>query len=392
MILIITILATLILYWIYDGYGRFLQLMVLLKRDESQAITASVPKGVEIKDEDRWPTMTVLLTVHNEETIIRRRIENILQCDYPVGCLTVLIASDGSTDSTNDIVRSFFDRGVRLFESPGLGKTGTQNAAIRSIESDLIAFTDADILFDADWCKQIARRFQNPQVGAVDGRALYEAPTLDALQASQGFYWTYELKLRLLESQLGILAVVAGACFAIRRNLFVTMDPAIGEDCIVPLDIVTQGFRVVHEPLAISRFDSEEDSSITLRRRIRMTLRNWQGTWTRSHLLNPLRHPGYAFALWSHKLLRWLSPLFLAAASCSSMAQLIVAPSLASALIFAPFGGLFALAGIGWISARRHLRVPGTGAAYSFLVANVAFLIGIWRAITGHRIHSYRNA
>jgi len=392
MILIITILATLILYWIYDGYGRFLQLMVLLKRGELQAITASEPKGVEHKNEDRWPTMTVLLTVHNEETIIRRRIENILQCDYPAGCLSVLIASDGSTDSTNDIVRSFFDRGVRLFESPGLGKTGTQNAAIRSIESDLIAFTDADILFDADWCKQIARRFQNPQVGAVDGRALYEAPTSDALQASQGFYWTYELKLRLLESQLGILAVVAGACFAIRRNLFVTMDPAIGEDCIVPLDIVTQGFRVVHEPLAISRFDSEEDSSITLRRRIRMTLRNWQGTWTRSHLLNPLRHPGYAFALWSHKLLRWLSPLFLATASCCSMAQLIVAPSLASALIFAPFGGLFALAGIGWISARRHLQVPGTGAAYSFLVANVAFLIGIWRAVTGHRIHSYRNA
>ena len=392
MILIITILATLILYWIYDGYGRFLQLMVLLKRDELRTITASEPKDVEHKNEDRWPTMTVLLTVHNEETIIRRRIENILQCDYPAGRLTVLIASDGSTDSTNDIVRSFFDRGVRLFESPGLGKTGTQNAAIRSIESDLIAFTDADILFDADWCKQIARRFQNPQVGAVDGRALYEAPTSDALQASQGFYWTYELKLRLLESQLGILAVVAGACFAIRRNLFVTMDPAIGEDCIVPLDIVTQGFRVVHEPLAISRFDSEEDSSITLRRRIRMTLRNWQGTWTRSHLLNPLRHPGYAFALWSHKLLRWLSPLFLATASCCSMAQLIVAPSLASALIFAPFGGLFALAGIGWISARRHLQVPGTGAAYSFLLANVAFLIGIWRAVTGHRIHSYRNA
>jgi hypothetical protein len=170
------------------------------------------------------------------------------------------------------------------------------------------------------------------------------------------------------------------------------MDPAIGEDCIVPLDIVTQGFRVVHEPLAISRFDSEEDSSITLRRRIRMTLRNWQGTWTRSHLLNPLRHPGYAFALWSHKLLRWLSPLFLATASCCSMAQFIVAPSLASALIFAPFGGLFALAGIGWISARRHLQVPGTGAAYSFLLANVAFLIGLWRAVTGHRIHSYRNA
>lgn len=382
-----TILATLILYWIYDGYGRCLQLLAFLKRNWVTTSTTVAP--VELAD---WPTITVLLTVHNEEAVIRRRIENILRCDYPSGLLHVLVASDGSTDATNEIVRTFSDRGVRLFESPGIGKTGTQNAAIRTIDSDLIAFTDADILFDVDWCRQVARRFLDPQIGAVDGRAIYEAPTSDALQASQGFYWTYELKLRLLESQVGILAVVAGACFAIRRDLFVNMDPSIGEDCIVPLDIVTQGYRVVHEPQAISRFDSEEDSSITLRRRIRMTLRNWQGTWTRSHLLNPLRHPGYAFALWSHKLLRWLSPLFLATATLCSLARLVADPTIASALMFAPFGGLFALAGIGWVSVRRHRKVPCTGAAYSFLLANVAFLVGIWRAVRGQRIRSYRNA
>lgn len=387
MLWLLTIIATLILYWIYDGYGRCLQLLVWLSQK-----TSEVSGTGESSDCDSWPSMTVLLTVHNEEDVIRRRIENILACDYPAEKLNVLIASDGSTDSTNDIVRSFSDRGVRLFESPGLGKTGTQNAAIRTIESTLIAFTDADILFDTDWCKRVALRFRDPAVGAVDGRALYVMPTLDALQISQGFYWTYELKLRLLESQLGMLAVVAGACFAIRRTLFVTMDPAIGEDCIVPLDVVTQGSLVVHEPFAVSRFAFEEDSSITLRRRIRMTLRNWQGTWTRSHLLNPLRHPRYAFALWSHKLLRWMSPLFLAMATSCSLTQLLVAPSIASALFFAPFGGLFTLAGIGWLSAKRHLRIPGTRAAYSFLVANVAFLIGIWRAVTGHRIHSYRNA
>lgn len=387
MLWLLTIIATLILCWIYDGYGRCLQLLVGLSQK-----TSEVSGTGESSDCDSWPSMTVLLTVHNEENVIRRRIENILACDYPEEKLNVLIASDGSTDSTNDIVRSFSNQGVRLFESPGLGKTGTQNAAIRTIESSLIAFTDADILFDTDWCKKVARRFRDPAVGAVDGRALYVTPTSDALQISQGFYWTYELKLRRLESQLGILAVVAGACFAIRRTLFVTMDPAIGEDCIVPLDVVTQGSLVVHEPFAVSRFAFEEDSSITLRRRIRMTLRNWQGTWTRSHLLNPLRHPGYAFALWSHKLLRWMSPLFLALATSCSLAQLLVAPSIASALFFAPFGALFTLAGIGWLSAKRRLRIPGTGAAYSFLVANVAFLIGIWRAVTGHRIHSYRNA
>ena len=390
MLWIITLIATLTLYWIYDGYGRFLQMLCLFAG--KPATLKSV--GLEIPPPDSvvWPSITVLLTVHNESAVIRRRIDNILACDYPAECLQILIASDGSTDATNSIVTAMTDPRVRLYESPGLGKTGTQNAAIRSIQSQIVVFTDADILFEPAWLKCVAVRFCDPGVGAVDGRAVYRAPSSDAIQVHQGYYWNYELKLRWLESQLGILAVVAGACFAARRNLLITMDPAIGEDCIVPLDIVSQRFRVVHEPQAIAYFESEEDSSITLRRRIRMTLRNWQGTWTRSALLNPLRHPGYAFALWSHKLLRWLSPVFLVIATCSSLGHFVWNPGIISCLMFAPFGLMFVLAAIGWRLMASGKRIPGAGTAYSFVLANTAFLIGIWRAMTGHRIHSYRNA
>jgi hypothetical protein len=170
------------------------------------------------------------------------------------------------------------------------------------------------------------------------------------------------------------------------------MDPAIGDDCIIPLDVVSQGSWVVHEPSAIAWHRFGEDSSIALPRRIRMTLRNWQGTWTRSQLLNPFRHPGYAFALWSHKLLRWLSPLFLAAATLSAAAMLVLEPNLLTAAIFAPFGGLFMLAALGWMLAGRKLRIPGCGTAYSFVLANTAFLIGLWRATTGQQVQSYRNS
>ncbi len=387
MLWILTLISSLILYWIYDGYGRFLQILNLFRR-----MTRAAPTDVASSVDRDWPTITILVTVHNEATVIKGRIENLLQSDYPADRFSILVASDGSTDATNSIVKSFASDRVRLHESPGLGKTGTQNVALRSIDSDLVAFTDADVQFDVSWLKQIASRFRDARVGAVDGRLLYGSDATNAMQASQGFYWNYELKLRHLESQLGILAVVAGACFAVRRTLLLPMDPAIGEDCIVPLDVAVQGFRIVHEPKA-KAFDSyEPDSAFTLRRRIRMTLRNWQGTWTRPQLLNPFRYPGLAFALWSHKLLRWLSPFFLAIATCSSLAMVMLQPSVVSSAIFAPFGLLFVLAACGWLSLRRRFQVPGAGTAYSFVLANAAFLIGICRAVTGHRIHSYRNA
>jgi cellulose synthase/poly-beta-1,6-N-acetylglucosamine synthase-like glycosyltransferase len=377
-----------ILWWIYDGYGRILQVLAAaqrivrrLRRMDAAGVLPPVP----------LPTVTVLLTVHNEAAAIVRRLQNILNCDYPAERLRVLVASDGSTDATESLVRGFADDRVKLFCSPGLGKTATQNLAITQIESEVIVFTDADIEFSPHFLTAVVTPFADPQVGAVDGRLLYGSPDANAVQAGQGFYWNYELKLRRLESDLGLLAVVAGACFALRRSAFVPMDPAIGEDCIVPLDVARQGLRVVHATAAVAHDEFDPDSAVTLRRRIRMTLRNWQGTWSRAALLNPLQHPGYAFALWSHKLLRWLSPVFLLTATVASVALLIRQPGVLSILAAAPFAGLFGLAGCGWLLARRDRRFPGAGAAYSFLLANTAFLIGLWRALAGQRVHSYRN-
>jgi cellulose synthase/poly-beta-1,6-N-acetylglucosamine synthase-like glycosyltransferase len=383
----ITLTSTAVLYWIYDGYGRALFLMNGLRKANCRLSAATESSN----NHKTLPSMTILLTVHNEDAVIRQRIENMLHCEYPPELISIVVASDGSTDNTNSIVRSFHDRGVRLYESSGLGKTATQNAVIQTIDSDVIVFTDADVTFDTQFLRIIAQRFQDPDVGAVDGHLLYSSrPTLD-VQACQGYYWNYELRLRGLESQLGMLAVVAGCCFALRRSLFLTMDPAIGEDCIIPLDVAAQGFKVLHEPTAIAWTPLEDDEAMTMRRRVRMTLRNWQGTWTRRELLNPFRSPGYALALWSHKMLRWMSPVFLATATVSSALLLAAQPSLMTLTAFLPFATLFALAAFGWSSLHRRFRIPGAGTAYSFVLVNAAFLIGAWRAVTGHQIRAYRN-
>jgi cellulose synthase/poly-beta-1,6-N-acetylglucosamine synthase-like glycosyltransferase len=375
--------ATFMLFWIYSGYGGFLQLLHRLHRHHRTPPAEPAP--------DQWPHVTLLLTVHNESKVIRQRLENLLALDYPTERLQIVVASDGSTDTTCEIVSSFADPRIRLLQYAGLGKTAAQNAAVQEITSEIVAFTDADIIFTPSWLRQIVRHFQNPEVGAVDGRLCYGSPAVAQVQASQGRYWLYEMKLRRLESELGILAVLSGAGFALRRTAFVPMDPAIGEDCIVPLDVVSQGLLVIHDPDALHYDEFETDTGVTMRRRVRMTLRNWQGTWQRSRLLNPLRHPGYAFALWSHKILRWLSPVFLLTAAGSAAGLLLLQVTIPRLLLATPYAALFAAAAFHWLFERRRRLLPGTGAAYSFVLANTAFIIGVAKAVAGWQIRAYRN-
>lgn len=371
-----------VLYWIYDGYGRFLSLIVrVLDWFRAEPLSADVP-------DSELPSITVLVTVHNEEATIVGRLANVLACVYPEDKLRILVASDRSSDRTNALVTACEDSRVQLFCSDGPGKTATQNGALTLIDSELIVFTDAGIVFDRFFLKRIATSFVDTRVGAAAGYLLFDTTGPCDSVRSQGYYWTYELKLRTLESRLGLLAVVAGSAFAVRRSVMRPMNPSIGEDCIVPLDVVSQGYRVVHELSALAHDQFLQDNAATLRSRIRMTLRNWQGTWSRPQLLNPLRHPCYAFALWSHKLLRWLSPVFLTAAVLSSVWLLVTEPGLMSLLAAVPFALLFGMAGLGALGR----RVPGAGAAFNFLIANLAFSIGVVRALCGKRVFSYRNA
>ena len=385
------------LYWVYDGYGRFLQLMAAVA-----AVIGRLKSQQPVTHEGPLPSIAVLITAHNEAHNIAKRLDNLLQCEYPADRLSIVVAADGCTDATCDIVRDYIhqinigdaaSRGpeIRLFESPGLGKTATQNGAIAGIHQDIIVFTDADVIFDLQFLISTGRQYLDPGIGAVAGHLLFAPPGEDAVVSGQGFFWNYELKLRRLETDLNLLAVVAGSCFSMRRQLFVPMDSSIGEDCIVPLDVVSQGYRVVQDQNAICYDQFEYGSDVVMRKRIRMTLRNWQGTWTRPALLNPLQHPRYAFALWSHKILRWLSPVFLLLATVAAVVIALTSSSVWGLLAIVPFAALYLAAAIGWATAGKSLRIPGTAAAFSFLLVNTAFLIGVCKSFTGQRIHSYRN-
>ena len=367
-----------VLWYVYLGYLFMLRLMVLFHEKQTPQNSSFLMK------------VSVLLTVHNEELNIVERINNLLNQDYPNDLIEVIVASDGSTDATNRLVSSFVDDRVRLFVAEGgLGKTATQNAAIKLAVGPVVIFTDAGSRFEPDFIRRIVAVFSDPSVGAADGHLLFTSDNDNQIAQSQGFYWRYELSLREAESRLGILAVASGACLAVRKQVFRRMDLSIGEDCIVPLDVVTQGLRVVHVPEAIAYDAMENDPEREFRTRVRMTLRNWQGTWSRPQLLNPYKYPGYAFALWSHKLFRWLSPFFLVALTlCVALG--VIARSNVMIIALGILVVFYVMALLGWVVEKRGLRIPVVQFIYSFMLANVGFMVGVTKALLGQKIYKYR--
>ena len=174
---------------------------------------------------------------------------------------------------------------------------------------------------------------------------------------------------------------------ALRRELFKPLAHARGDDCMIPLDVVLQGYQVVQSPLAIAFDTFPSTLRGELRARMRMTTRNLAGFFDRPVLLNPFRYPGYALSLWLHKIFRWMTPFFAIALLLSSMAApkprlSLILPQLAFVLL-AMVGGLFALRG------RAAPRIVSF--AFSFFVANLGFALGVVQWLAGKEITTYEN-
>jgi GT2 family glycosyltransferase len=365
--------------YIYWGYGALLRLLVRLRGET--ALRAGF-------DNNAWPFVTILLTVHNEERNIARRLANLTTQDYAPGRMEIMVVSDGSTDRTETIVEELSrERPVRLIRTARLGKSGAQNVAMREAGGDIVVLTDAEASFDPACVREMVAAFAEETVGCVTAH-LRLAERSGAVAASQGMYWSYELKIRELESRLGILAVASGSAMAFRRSLFHDLPAHVGDDCIIPLDVADQGYRVVHRRRALAYDAMEHEDAREFQSRVRMTMRNWTGTWMVPSLLNPLRQPGYAFALWSHKLLRWLGSAGLLAMTAAAAVMAATGTQRPVALAF---GAFLACGALGLWTARRGKSVPVIGTVYSFLLANAGFLLGICRALSGHWIVAYRS-
>jgi cellulose synthase/poly-beta-1,6-N-acetylglucosamine synthase-like glycosyltransferase len=337
------------------------------------------------RGENRW-RVTALVAAWNAEKEIGRRVRNLANQTYPAELLRIYVASDGSTDDTVSEALKAAPGRVIAKRFPRAGKSATQTAAMTEIADEIIVLSDADTDFAPDCVERLLAPFSDPQVGCVTG-TMISRDTSRPLSKDQALYWRWENWLRMCESDAGILVTAAGPCMAFRRELFKPLASTVGDDCIIPLDVAVQGYRIVHAPLAVAYDAFPSTLEGELRARMRMTARNLAGFFARPALLNPFRNPGYALSLWLHKIFRWMTPFFALALCLSSILApkprlWLLLPQLAF-LLLAAWGSLFAL--------RRRTAPRLAAAAFSFVVVNTGFALGVLNWLGGRKITTYTN-
>ena len=271
--------ALLVYTWIvYPGMLWFLQKIY-------------TPRAVQAQSVEK-PRISIIVPAHNEEERIRAKLTNCLKLAYPHDRVEILVVSDGSADSTEEIVKSFTsnDSRIHLLRSERLGKSLAQNLAVQRAKGEILLFTDANAWTRPDLLEVIGKNFRDPRVGMVTATVYFGQPG-DAVARGQGLYWCYELFLRAAESAIGILATGSGQALAMRRSLFRPMEACYGDDCVLPLDVRLQGYRVVQDSQAVVYDEIPSSIEGELRARVRMTARNWTGTLSRPSLFNPFDFP-----------------------------------------------------------------------------------------------------
>jgi glycosyltransferase involved in cell wall biosynthesis len=255
-----------------------------------------------VGETDWTPTVSVIVAAHDESPVIERRLENLLQLDYPSERLDVVVASDGSSDRTDELVEAIAAREprVRLLRLPRGGKVVAQNAAVRETDGEILAFTDANATWAPDALRRLVRRFADPDVAYVCGRLRLERA--DGTNR-EGVYWRYELWLREQESLLGSITGGNGAIYAVRREDYVEVDPAFGHDLAFPYLMVQRGRRAVYAPGAVAFEKPTPTIETEYRRKVRMFEHCWAIT-LRGGMLRGLP-PLYLGQIVSHRLLRY---------------------------------------------------------------------------------------
>lgn len=328
------------------------------------------------------PTITVIITARNEQARIAEKLDNTTALQYPGGDFNIIVASDASTDATDDIVGRYAAQRVRLVRaSENKGKEHAQWLAIQAADGQILVFTDTATRLNPDALTLLAENFSNPQIGAVSSED--ELVSADGSVRGEGAYVRYEMALRRMESRTAGLVGLSGSCFAVRKSVCAGWRTDTPSDITTALLCAKAGLRAVSDERVKGRYQDLKDESKEFARKKRTIIRGMTAVWELREALNPFRYGMFSIQVWSHKILRWLAPVGMVLALVSS--ALLARYSAFYLTLCVLQLGAYAAAWLAGMSSAARGIMPLRIALY-FVVANLATAAALWDFLRGVRI------
>jgi len=328
------------------------------------------------------PPVSLIVAAYNEEKVIESRIRNCLALDYPKDKLEIIIASDGSSDGTTDIVRRYAPEGVVLHAyAERRGKVNVLNETVPKAKYSIVLFSDANTAFTRQAVKKLVRYFADPNVGCVCGGLQFVNAEGSNTGELEGIYWRYETFLKKIEGRRGALLGANGAIFAIRKGLYQSLESdTIIEDFVLPMRILQKGFACLYASEASAIEEAAHKIVHERQRRVRIGAGDFQSLFRLLPMLNPFR--GFpALAFFSHKVLRWLAPFFLAVAFAANIFLLTSGRPYIFIFILQCAFYSAALAGRGMVRRKKQFKLLSL--AYYFASMNLALFLGFLKFLQG---------
>lgn len=338
----------------------------------------------KLKKKNYEPKVTLIISAYNEEKVIESKILNSLGLDYPNYLMQIIVVSDKSSDSTDEIVKRYVTNGVELFIAKERnGKTAGLNSAILEAKGEVVVFSDADAMYQKDSIKKMVSLLSDNSIGLVTGSTDYVETINSDMVATSSLYTRLERYIKKMESRLGSCVGADGAVFAMKRELYIPLRDDDINDLVIPLNVVKQGHRVIlGEEIKCSEPPSDTLEG-EFKRQVRITNRTLNALFRNIELMNLLAYPLFSFQIISHKILRFAVPLFMIIA----MGINIMVLNLSIFYKILLFGQVlfYLLAILAYLVEKITSKPNKLNIISHFLMVQISMLFGWWGFISGKR-------
>lgn len=380
-----------IIFYAYIGYGILLFFLVKIKR---------LFKGKKkIFDPNYEPEVTLFVAAYNEKDYVDEKVQNSFSLEYPQEKVKQVWVTDGSDDSTPDLLRKYEDKGVEVYhEDARGGKIGAMNRGLQFVKTPIVIFSDGNTTLGKESIRRIVNMFSNPKVGCVSGEKRIYEKDADSAAGTEGIYWKYESTLKKWDAELYSVVGAAGELFAIRTDLYnhVEKDTLL-DDFIISLRVAMKGYTIQYDPEAYAIETSSANVKEELKRKIRISAGGIQSIVRMAPLLNFFKYGVLSFQYISHRVLRWtLAPLGLLILLLTNLAISIQVGFFDFTHIFTwlMWGQIvfYAAALLGWFFENRQIKIKILFIPYYFFIMNLSVYLGFKRYIKGNQSVKWERA